>query len=57
MGLTDCDFISQWPGYEHVDWMRSINLNTPTGWMTKGQLAFQIGKMISNYVEVSSPSR
>lgn len=50
--FIDASFLLQWPGYEHVDWMRTITV-TPS--MTKAQLAAQVTKNFMNYLEVCSP--
>lgn len=44
--------VVQWPGYEHVDWARSIEVNAQ-GPMTRAQLAVAVAKNFSHFLEVS----
>ncbi|KAG5639930.1 hypothetical protein DXG03_002328, partial [Asterophora parasitica] len=39
-----------WPGYEHVDWARSIEINT-NGPMTRAQLGATISQNFARYIE------
>lgn len=45
--------LPQWPGYEHMEMLRTISLNTPMGWMTRGQLLFQVAKIVMSFLEVN----
>ena len=42
----------QWPGYLHVDWARNIEIHTPTGPITRAQLANIIATNFARFVEV-----
>ncbi|KAF8839310.1 hypothetical protein BDN67DRAFT_981905 [Paxillus ammoniavirescens] len=42
--------VVQWPGYEHVEWTLCFDLFTPSGPLTRGQLAVQIANAFSGYV-------
>ncbi|KAG5637803.1 hypothetical protein H0H81_003135 [Sphagnurus paluster] len=48
-----------WPGYEHVDWARSIEVNTTSGPITRAQLAVIISQNFARFIEKnrSEPSR
>lgn len=50
MELSACVFV-QWPGYEDVDWARSIEVNA-NGPMTRAQLAVAVAKNFSYFLEV-----
>jgi hypothetical protein len=41
----------QWPGYEHVDWARSIEINAQ-GPITRAQLALNVCRIIGHFAEV-----
>ncbi|KAF9259211.1 hypothetical protein L218DRAFT_1059804 [Marasmius fiardii PR-910] len=40
-----------WPGYEHVEWQRSVEVVTPRGHMTRSQLAGVIARSFAIYIE------
>jgi hypothetical protein len=44
--------ISQWPGYEHVEWARSIEVATQ-GPMTRAQLGAAVAINFARFVDVS----
>ncbi|KAG5650941.1 hypothetical protein H0H81_010478 [Sphagnurus paluster] len=48
-----------WPGYEHVDWARSIEVNTASGPITRAQLAVIISQNFARFIEKnrSEPAR
>ncbi|TCD62473.1 hypothetical protein EIP91_006821 [Steccherinum ochraceum] len=48
-GLDRLTFRLIWPGYEHVELSRQIRLSTPTGQITRGQLAEQIIEHLINF--------
>ena len=43
--------MQQWPGYEHLDFMRAIPIQPQ---MNRGQLALQVAKLIMTYISVST---
>ncbi|KAI6114760.1 hypothetical protein EDD16DRAFT_1703830 [Pisolithus croceorrhizus] len=43
-----------WPGYEHVEWISSIELFTSTGPLTRGQLAVDIANAYHSFIMKSS---
>ncbi|KAJ8081413.1 hypothetical protein PM082_007255 [Marasmius tenuissimus] len=44
-------FHIRWPGYEHVEWTRTIEVATPQGPMTRAQLAGIISQHFARYLE------
>ncbi|KAI0784144.1 hypothetical protein C8Q75DRAFT_413153 [Abortiporus biennis] len=51
VGQDKIMFRVMWPGYEGISWNRSIPIN---GGITRGQLAFQISKLIVHFMETMS---
>ncbi|KAL0577455.1 hypothetical protein V5O48_004524 [Marasmius crinis-equi] len=44
-------FHIRWPGYEHVEWVRSIEVVTPSGHITRSELASVVAQNFARYVE------
>ncbi|KAK1220696.1 hypothetical protein PQX77_016522 [Marasmius sp. AFHP31] len=43
----------RWPGYEHIEWVRTIEVVTASGHITRAQLAGVIAQNFARYVEVN----
>jgi len=61
-GLNKISLRIQWPGYEHVDWVRTIGLTTSSGRMTRGELAEEVVRLLWYFFdrlsyEVVNPSK
>ncbi|EEB90873.1 hypothetical protein MPER_10863 [Moniliophthora perniciosa FA553] len=41
----------RWPGYEHIEWIRSIDVVTASGPITQGQLAHAVAQNFVRYIE------
>ncbi|EEB94190.1 hypothetical protein MPER_07037 [Moniliophthora perniciosa FA553] len=41
----------RWPGYEHVEWIRSIDVVTANGPISRAQLAHAVAQSFIRYVE------
>ncbi|KAJ8087107.1 hypothetical protein PM082_005935 [Marasmius tenuissimus] len=41
----------RWPGYEHIEWVRTIEVVTASGHITRAQLAGVIAQNFARYVE------
>lgn len=54
--LLSCTILNlrQWPGYSHVDWCRSVEINTRFGPMTRAQLGTAIASMFMRWIDVST---
>ncbi|TFK24495.1 hypothetical protein FA15DRAFT_592283 [Coprinopsis marcescibilis] len=52
-GLKQITLRIMWPGYTHVDWARVIELNAPTGPITRAHLALLIAQNFSRFVELA----
>ncbi|TDL28966.1 hypothetical protein BD410DRAFT_834972 [Rickenella mellea] len=50
-GLVQVKLRVLWPGYDHVDWVRRIELQTAYGPMTRGQLAQAVASHLVKYFE------
>ncbi|KAF9226968.1 hypothetical protein BS17DRAFT_696849 [Gyrodon lividus] len=50
LGMRKVSFTIAWPGYEHMEWTHCLDLFTPSGPLTRGQLAVQIAHAFSEYV-------
>ncbi|KAG7094520.1 hypothetical protein E1B28_005351 [Marasmius oreades] len=46
-------FHIRWPGYEHIEWIRSIEVMTPHGPMTRSQLAVIVAQNFARFIEKS----
>ncbi|KAJ3486302.1 hypothetical protein NLI96_g4326 [Meripilus lineatus] len=53
-GINKIQLRVEWPGYEELHWMRPLSLRTSTGWMTKGQLIFQLGTLLQRFMNLAS---
>ncbi|KAJ8081411.1 hypothetical protein PM082_007252 [Marasmius tenuissimus] len=49
--LRKIAFHIRWPGYEHSEWIRSIDVATPQGPITRAQLAMVISQNFARYIE------
>ncbi|KIK99001.1 hypothetical protein PAXRUDRAFT_823226 [Paxillus rubicundulus Ve08.2h10] len=50
LGIRKVSLTIAWPGYEHAEWTLCLDLFTPSGPLTRGQLAVQIANAFSGYV-------
>ncbi|KAG2036731.1 hypothetical protein BDR03DRAFT_865663 [Suillus americanus] len=44
-----------WPGYEHLDRSYPLDIHTPAGPLTRGQLAVQVAHAFARFIEVCYP--
>ncbi|KDQ63938.1 hypothetical protein JAAARDRAFT_165906 [Jaapia argillacea MUCL 33604] len=56
-GLRSIQFAITWPGYPHVEWLRSIEIVTPSGHITRSQLAALISQQYMRFIENISSSQ
>ncbi|KAF9023113.1 hypothetical protein BDZ89DRAFT_955923 [Hymenopellis radicata] len=51
LGVTRITFHILWPGYPHVEWYRSVEVNTKTGPMTRAQLGYVVAGNFMRFIE------
>lgn len=50
-------FFLQWPGYESVEWARSIEVNTADGPITRARLGQMVAQNFSRFIEANRGAR
>ncbi|KDQ63932.1 hypothetical protein JAAARDRAFT_86951, partial [Jaapia argillacea MUCL 33604] len=50
-GMRNIKFCITWPGYPHVEWLRTIDIVTPTGPITRSQLAALVSQQYMRFIE------
>ncbi|KAF8060682.1 hypothetical protein FPV67DRAFT_1423342 [Lyophyllum atratum] len=56
-GLPRISFRILWPGYEHVEWVRNLNIDTSGRPITRAQLGVVVSQHFSRFVERMYPER
>ncbi|KAG2073354.1 hypothetical protein BDR04DRAFT_1010753 [Suillus decipiens] len=55
LGFRTINLKILWPGYEHLDRSYPLEIHTPAGPLTRGQLAVQVARAFARFIEVCYP--